>query len=55
MSFKYLLVGNKIHGYDDHKYKIPPNGPQGITNVDFHDSQFMSMLAKTRISYANNQ
>lgn len=50
-----MVVGDKIYGYDDYKYKMPANGPKGITNVDFHDSEFMSMLGKTRVSKSSNQ
>lgn len=44
MSFKYMVVGTKIYGYDQTKYVIPKDGPKGITNVDFHDKNFMKMF-----------
>ena len=57
MSFKYMIAGSKVYGYDDAIESSKPiknrknshaigTIPKDISNVDFHDSKFMQMIQK---------
>ena len=57
MSFKYMIAGSKVYGYDDAIESSKPiknrknshaigTIPEHISNVDFHDSKFMQMIQK---------
>ena len=51
MSFKYFVVGLKTFGYGHEKQPIP----EDISNVEFHDSDFMRMLKSEPLTRAKNE